>query len=70
VRWIILVHNIKYEIDELLRARVCPGRHISNESLGLMAASLLSLFDIRPGRDEAGNEIPLKYEIESDSILM
>ncbi|KAH6915129.1 cytochrome P450 98A3 [Coprinopsis sp. MPI-PUGE-AT-0042] len=50
--------------------RICPGRHISNESLAIMAASLLAVFDIRPATDEAGRDIPLQYEAKSESILI
>ncbi|KAH6918171.1 O-methylsterigmatocystin oxidoreductase [Coprinopsis sp. MPI-PUGE-AT-0042] len=42
--------------------RICPGRHLSNEALKFMAASLLSVFDVSPGKDAAGNPLPLKYD--------
>lgn len=42
--------------------RICPGRHLSNETMTFMAASLLSVFDIKPAKDSEGNIIPLKYD--------
>ncbi|KAH6917898.1 cytochrome P450 98A3 [Coprinopsis sp. MPI-PUGE-AT-0042] len=48
--------------------RICPGRWLSNDSLFLMAASLLATFNITPGKDEKGQPIPLKFEVSSDLI--
>lgn len=41
--------------------RVCPGRYFSQETLGLMAASLLAVFNVAPSKDEFGKPIPLNY---------
>ena len=42
--------------------RICPGRHLSNESLTFMAASLLSVFNITPAKDGDGDPVPLKHD--------
>ncbi|KAH6899211.1 cytochrome P450 98A3 [Coprinopsis sp. MPI-PUGE-AT-0042] len=49
--------------------RICPGRHLSQESLGLFAASLLAAFSVSPAKDETGNPIPLKYEPDGSIIV-
>ncbi|KAH6917900.1 cytochrome P450 98A3 [Coprinopsis sp. MPI-PUGE-AT-0042] len=49
--------------------RICPGRWLSNDSLFLMAASLVAAFNIVPAKDEQGQPIPLKYELPSDIII-
>ncbi|KAH6871591.1 O-methylsterigmatocystin oxidoreductase [Coprinopsis sp. MPI-PUGE-AT-0042] len=48
--------------------RICPGRHFSNESLTLMAASVLATFDIQPPMDETGNPAPLPLSVTPTSI--
>ncbi|KAH6908270.1 cytochrome P450 98A3 [Coprinopsis sp. MPI-PUGE-AT-0042] len=48
--------------------RICPGRYLSNESLTFMAASLLSVFDVRPIKDENGDPIPLEFDIGDELI--
>ncbi|KAH6919270.1 cytochrome P450 [Coprinopsis sp. MPI-PUGE-AT-0042] len=49
--------------------RICPGRHLSNASLTMMAASLLAFFDVKQSIGADGNPIPLKYGVKSESIL-
>ncbi|KAH6885032.1 cytochrome P450 [Coprinopsis sp. MPI-PUGE-AT-0042] len=48
--------------------RICPGRHLSNESLSIMAATLLSCFDILPALDEAGRPKPLELKVTSSMV--
>ncbi|RXW13144.1 hypothetical protein EST38_g12708 [Candolleomyces aberdarensis] len=48
--------------------RICPGRHFSNDTLFLMASSLLATFSIFPPKDEKGNRPPLKFEAKSQTI--
>uniref|UniRef100_A0A8H7YBL7 O-methylsterigmatocystin oxidoreductase n=1 Tax=Psilocybe cubensis TaxID=181762 RepID=A0A8H7YBL7_PSICU len=45
--------------------RICPGRHLSDDSLYLIIASVLSVYNIKPPIDELGN--PLKLEAEFTS---
>jgi cytochrome P450 len=42
--------------------RICPGRHLSNESLTYMTASLLSVFNVVSAKDAGGNEIPARLQ--------
>ena len=42
--------------------RICPGRHLSNEGLTFMTASLLSVFSVIPAKDAGGDPIPAKLE--------
>ncbi|KAF5319921.1 hypothetical protein D9611_011015 [Ephemerocybe angulata] len=37
--------------------RICPGRHLALDSLHVMMSLILSLFDIAPPKDEAGNSV-------------
>ncbi|EAU81927.1 O-methylsterigmatocystin oxidoreductase [Coprinopsis cinerea okayama7 len=48
--------------------RICPGRHFSNDSVFILAATLFALFDIKQSKDEAGNPIPLELDVTSDTV--
>ncbi|KAJ2914174.1 hypothetical protein MD484_g6242, partial [Candolleomyces efflorescens] len=48
--------------------RICPGRHLSNDAIFIVAASLLAAFDILPPKDEAGKPIDMKFNASSDVI--
>ncbi|KAH6899257.1 cytochrome P450 98A3 [Coprinopsis sp. MPI-PUGE-AT-0042] len=37
--------------------RICPGRHFSTQALTMMVASVLSCFNIKPPKDEKGQDI-------------
>jgi cytochrome P450 len=39
--------------------RICPGRHFVDAELFVMAASVLSVFNVTKAKDEKGNEIPV-----------
>jgi cytochrome P450 len=43
--------------------RICPGRHFALNSLFLMIAHTLAVFDIKPALDENGNEIQFKSDV-------
>jgi cytochrome P450 len=49
--------------------RICPGRHLSNEALSLMAASLLAAFTVTAPKDENGNTVKVKMETGSSLIV-
>jgi cytochrome P450 len=49
--------------------RICPGRHLSNEALSLMAASLLAAFTVTAPKDENGNIVKVKMETGSSLIV-
>ncbi|KAF6752757.1 cytochrome P450 98A3 [Ephemerocybe angulata] len=48
--------------------RICPGRHFSNDSLFLFAASLLAAFEVVPPKDEAGNPVYQKLGLRYDLV--
>jgi cytochrome P450 len=43
--------------------RICPGRHLVDATLFLVAASVLSAFTVTKAKDASGNEIPVKPEV-------
>ncbi|KAJ3540050.1 hypothetical protein NMY22_g4462 [Coprinellus aureogranulatus] len=49
--------------------RICPGRHISLDTLYTFFASTLSLFDVEPPKDEAGNST-LKYSFTTSGAVV
>lgn len=48
--------------------RICPGRHLSDSSLYLMASCLLAVYDIKPPVDDQGNIIKLKPEFTGGAL--
>jgi len=45
--------------------RMCPGRHLSDNSLYSIVSCLLAVYDIKPGVDHQGNSIKLKPDFTS-----
>ena len=43
--------------------RICPGRHLVEATIFIVASSVLSVFNVTKARDENGNEIPVKIVI-------
>jgi cytochrome P450 len=43
--------------------RICPGRHIVDATLFIVASSVLSAFNVTKARDEDGSKIPVKAEV-------
>ena len=50
------------EHHDLPTGSICPGRHLSNSSLYLIASCLLAVYNIKPPVDNEGNVIELKPE--------
>lgn len=48
--------------------RICPGRHFSDNSLFIVIALVLSVFNIEPPVDEQGNVIKLTPEVTSGML--
>jgi len=48
--------------------RICPGRHLVEATLFVVAASVLSVFDVTKATDENGHEIPVSPAMQSDAI--
>jgi len=40
--------------------RICPGRHLVDATLFVLASSVLSVFDVMKAKDENGREIPVR----------
>jgi cytochrome P450 len=40
--------------------RICPGRHLVDANLFMVASSILSVFNVTKAKDENGHEIPVK----------
>ncbi|EDR06873.1 uncharacterized protein LACBIDRAFT_236174 [Laccaria bicolor S238N-H82] len=49
--------------------RICPGSHIAQSTLWLVAASMLATFDITKGLDESGKEVEPGLEYTSGLIM-
>lgn len=45
------------------RKRICPGRHIVDATLFIVASSVLSAFNVTKAKDEDDNEIPVEAEV-------
>ena len=43
--------------------RICPGRHLVDATLFIVASSLLSTFNVTKAKDGNGNEIPVKAAV-------
>ncbi|PPQ80129.1 hypothetical protein CVT25_001428 [Psilocybe cyanescens] len=49
--------------------RICPGRHMSDNGLYSIVASVLSVFDIKAPVDDLGNPVELKQEFTTEPLL-
>ncbi|KAI9441778.1 cytochrome P450 [Lactarius indigo] len=49
--------------------RICPARHLVNMSLFMVAASVLSVFNVSKAKDENGHEIPVSPMVEVNAIV-
>lgn len=48
--------------------RICPGRFVAEGQLWINVASILSVFDINPGKDENGNTVKPEAKFSSGMI--
>ena len=44
---------------------ICPGRHLSDNSLYLIVSRLLAVYDIKPAVDDQGNTVEVKPEFSN-----
>jgi cytochrome P450 len=44
---------------------ICPGRHLSDNSLYLIVSRLLAVYDIKPAVDDHGNILEVKPEFSN-----
>jgi len=52
-------------LTEINTPRICPGRHLSNNSLYAVVSSVLAVFDIKPPLDEDGKPSKLSADVTS-----
>ena len=50
--------------------RICPGRHIVDATLFVVASSVLSAFNVTKAKDENGNDIPVRAEVTALSGII
>jgi cytochrome P450 len=43
--------------------RICPGRHLVDATIFIVASSVLSVFNVTKAKDENGHEIPVKLAV-------
>ena len=43
--------------------RICPGRHLVNATVFIVACSVLSVFNVSKAKDKNGNEIPVNIGV-------
>ena len=49
---------------------ICPGRHLSDNSLYSIVSCVLAVYDIKPPVDDQGNILKLKPEFTSKSLTL
>ncbi|KAH9016887.1 cytochrome P450 [Lactarius hengduanensis] len=49
--------------------RICPARHLVDVSLFMVAASVLSVFNVTKAKDENGREIPVSPMVEVNAVV-
>ena len=49
--------------------RICPGRHLVDTTLFIVAACVLSVFNVTKARDENGHEIPVTPKVQANAII-
>ncbi|CAE6486506.1 unnamed protein product [Rhizoctonia solani] len=49
--------------------RSCPGMHLAESTLFITIATMLALFDIRPNKDEEGNDIIPEVRMKSNALI-
>ena len=60
-----ILRYISHWASSWTAGRICPGRHLSDDSLYLIASCLLAVYDIKPPVDDQGNVIELKPEFSN-----
>jgi cytochrome P450 len=46
--------------------RICPGRHVVDAIIFIVASSVLSVFNVTKAKDENGTEIPVEVAVTVD----
>jgi len=50
--------------------RICPGRHLVDATLFIVASSVLSVFNVTKARDESDREIPVNVTMSVQSGIV
>jgi len=61
----------KYYVRNVYRIttpRICPGRHLSNDSLYAVVSSVLAAFDVKPPLDADGKPSRLSTDVKGGLI--
>ena len=68
--YMILGRSISLSIIYLLFffTRICPGRHLADNSLYLIVSCLLAVYDIKPPVDDQGNIIKFEADFTSEFL--
>lgn len=48
--------------------RICPGRHVAQDSMWIMSALILSVFNIQKAKDAYGNPITPSVEYHEGAL--
>lgn len=48
--------------------RICPGRFFSDNSLFIVIASVLAVYDVKPQIDDKGCEVEIKVDITGELL--
>lgn len=57
-------------LNRLSHCSICPGRHFAKDAIFLLFASILSVYNISPAVDEAGNPIPVEADSPGAGVLL
>ncbi|KDQ51029.1 hypothetical protein JAAARDRAFT_73848 [Jaapia argillacea MUCL 33604] len=50
--------------------RICPGRHLAFNSLWIVVASIMAVFDVKNVKDAEGREVELDYDYEQAEFFL
>ena len=68
----LVSYPITYSYDvhliKIVSSRICPGRHLADNSLYSIVSCLLAVYDIKPPVDDQGNIIKLEAEFTSEFL--
>ena len=60
---------VHYTVPNCHTYRICPGRYMAIDSVFIMIATILTVFEIRPRIDESTGE-PIEIKAEMKSALL
>ena len=57
-------------MNTLAPHRICPGRFFAKDGLFLVFTSILSVYDLLPAVNDAGDPVPVNADSPGDGILL